>query len=98
MASFIHRLLLAFGILLGEAFSFLVFVFGVLTVIISLATGQILSFMPACDLGEFSATAWLDQNANGIRDQNEPPLPNVCVCGRLFIRKIMLILIFAPRV
>jgi hypothetical protein len=29
--------------------------------------------------GVARVTAWLDSNANGIRDQGEPPLPGVCI-------------------
>ena len=29
--------------------------------------------------GLASVSAWLDKNANGIREQNEPPFPGVCI-------------------
>jgi hypothetical protein len=29
--------------------------------------------------GQASVITWLDKNANGIREQNEPPMPGVCI-------------------
>jgi hypothetical protein len=29
--------------------------------------------------GQASVSAWLDKNANGIREQNEHPLPGICI-------------------
>lgn len=79
MVSFIHRLLLSVGILIGEIFFFLIILFGVLPVIFNSASSLASGLMPACDMGAFSATAWLDQNANGTHDPDEPPLPDVCM-------------------
>ena len=39
--------------------------------------------------GQASVSVWLDKNANGIRDQNEPPLPGVCIWSSDYIASVI---------
>ncbi len=70
---------MALCILFIELFLLVVIILGLGAFISNFLPGPVSSSAPLCDLGEFSADAWLDQNANGTRDENDPPLANVCI-------------------